>query len=128
MKDPVDTILGWGDAEVEAKIEHINGQYHRGLRMNELSEVLVKRNLLQNENNRAIMTELCNSYSMMSLEQIDDFSAGMHGLCPKAVPTQAREIGSEKGCVWPARAASTSPRSIIVLLDRSSSMCSTDAR
>merc|ERR1712151_1088657 len=115
-------------AEVEAKIQQVNGQYHRGLRMNELSEVLVKKNLLQLDSNRTIMTELCNSYSMMSLDQIDDVAAGMQGLSPKAVPTQAVEVGSEKGCDWPARATCTGPRSIIVLLDRSSSMCSTDAR
>jgi Mg-chelatase subunit ChlD len=123
----VRTILGWGDADVGEKIQKTHGEYHRGLRMNELSEEIAKRNLLQLEDNRAIMIDLCNSYSEMSIAKIDEVAARIRGLSPKTIPTHAREVGPGKCVSAFERATCGAPRSIIVLLDRSSSMTSTDA-
>jgi len=42
----VDTILAWGSAETEARLQQVHGEHHRGLRANELSEEVVRRRLL----------------------------------------------------------------------------------
>merc|ERR1711975_205771 len=43
----VSKILSSGEKDTESKVRKIHGQFHRGLRMNEICEVVTKRKLLQ---------------------------------------------------------------------------------
>eukprot|EP00928_Gymnodinium_smaydae_P087193 TRINITY_DN71500_c0_g1_i1.p1 TRINITY_DN71500_c0_g1~~TRINITY_DN71500_c0_g1_i1.p1 ORF type:complete len:1425 (-),score=377.94 TRINITY_DN71500_c0_g1_i1:98-3829(-) len=132
-ENAVSVILGLGDSETKAKIDHIHGQYHRGLRMNELCEQLSERNLVQSDESRACLAELCSHYEHMSLAQINDHAKAIRGLKPSEIATDATEVGPDVPATAPSmgepspRSACGAQKSVALLLDRSSSMCSNDA-
>mmetsp|Transcript_49288 Transcript_49288/g.107270 ORF Transcript_49288/g.107270 Transcript_49288/m.107270 type:complete len:1299 (-) Transcript_49288:82-3978(-) len=128
-EDAVQTILGWGNQETQSKVAEIHEQYHRGLRLNELSEEIAKRHLLTKDKNREIMVHLCNDFSRMSIQQIDELAAQIEGLNPRSIKTEAEEVGPDKNAPrgdLRKGALAGAPRSIIILIDRSASMMSRD--
>jgi len=119
----VEVILGWGSADTQARLQEVHGQYHRGVRLNELSEEVARRGLLEDPRGREVMVRLCSEYGHMSIAQIDALAAQIPGLEPAAIKSAATEVGSEAN----APASVCLSRSIIFLIDRSSSMLSQDA-
>eukprot|EP00929_Paragymnodinium_shiwhaense_P025787 TRINITY_DN15519_c0_g1_i1.p1 TRINITY_DN15519_c0_g1~~TRINITY_DN15519_c0_g1_i1.p1 ORF type:complete len:1641 (-),score=534.53 TRINITY_DN15519_c0_g1_i1:309-5231(-) len=128
----LETILAWGAAETEGKIVETRGAHNRGLRMNELSEVIAERRLLQDARSKEVMIQLCNDYSKMSIEMINDAAKEIKDLNPKSIPTASMEVGADQGvirspCAFRGRSFCSVARAIIILIDRSSSMLSKDA-
>lgn len=132
-QNAVATILSWGNQDTAGKIQEIMGSYNRGLRVNELSEEVSRRNLLANDpSNKEIMISLCNQFEKMSIAQIDELAAKIKGLTVTAIPTHAREVGAHQEArrsITSAQDSSTKflagePRSICFLIDRSTSMLS----
>eukprot|EP00929_Paragymnodinium_shiwhaense_P077557 TRINITY_DN3994_c0_g1_i2.p1 TRINITY_DN3994_c0_g1~~TRINITY_DN3994_c0_g1_i2.p1 ORF type:complete len:1470 (+),score=528.61 TRINITY_DN3994_c0_g1_i2:81-4490(+) len=128
----VEQILKWGEHEEKDRIQSTHDDYHRGVRMNELCEEVSERNLLgNNERARTAMVYLCNAYTHMSLRQIDDAASKIEGLDPREVVTEADEVEADGNATprlgAPFGQGDAAPRSIVVLLDRSSSMDSKDA-
>jgi len=119
----VETILGWGTADTKAQLGGLQGRYHRGLRACELSEEVARHRLLENPRAREVMVQLCSRYEGLSLAQIDALARGVPGLRPERLPTEALEVGPEQG----AQASASASRSVILLIDCSSSMLSQDA-
>jgi len=129
----VETILGWGVAETRQRIREVHDEYHRGLRLNELSEEIAKRSLLAKHETTAIMVQLCNDFTHMSTKEIDEFAAEIPGLDPSQIPTEADTVGVDSSVNQKlsrrqlGKLMSGAPRSIIILIDRSSSMLTKDA-
>jgi len=134
----VDTILDWGNKETTENLKSVNGHYHRGLRVNEISEQVAARKLLDNPANREIMVRICSEYQSLSIHQINMLARGMKGLDVKSIPTKAQEVGAVKSVeVSPGRPSlrsvgfpssqQSAPRDIVIVMDRSTSMLSKDA-
>jgi len=129
----VDTILRWGNASSEQKISGLRQEYHRGTRMNEICEYVWQHDLIQQAKDREVLVQLCNNYSNMSISQINQCAAKITGLNPQQVRTVAEEVGSAPRMVRAntlsqvTKSWAGQPRSVLLVVDRSSSMMSQDA-
>jgi len=119
----VEMIQSWGNADVHTRLQLVHGQYHRGMRMNELSEQVAQHRLVQQPQAREAMVCLCAEYARLSVAQIDELAARVPGLQPWRIPTQAVEVGADPN----AKPKMGLSKSIIFLVDRSASMLSQDA-
>lgn len=122
----VKSILQWGNEETVEKVKEMHGQYNRGLRMNEISEEVARLHLLHNAESRGLMQQLCMEYGRMSIDEIDNFAKQIPDLRPNGIRSEAIEVGADSS--KPAgRSAGGGGKSVVILIDRSSSMLSTDA-
>mmetsp|Transcript_41644 Transcript_41644/g.109937 ORF Transcript_41644/g.109937 Transcript_41644/m.109937 type:complete len:1214 (-) Transcript_41644:251-3892(-) len=129
----VETVLGWGVAEACKRIDVVHDEYHRGLRLNELCEQIAKHRLLTKPESSAVMVQLCNDFTTMSTKEIDELAGEITGLDPSQIPTEASAVGVDSSVHHAlsrrqlGKLISGAPRSIIILIDRSSSMLTKDA-
>mmetsp|Transcript_81068 Transcript_81068/g.216527 ORF Transcript_81068/g.216527 Transcript_81068/m.216527 type:complete len:616 (-) Transcript_81068:164-2011(-) len=129
----VETILNWGNVSSKEQLAGLQHDYHRGTRMNEICEYLWQRNLVQQEKDREVLVQLCNNYSKMSISQINQCAAQINGCNPQDIKTVAQEVGSVPGAIRSnnltqvAKSWAGQARSIVIAVDRSSSMMSQDA-
>jgi len=124
----LETILSWGNMETGGKVEEMTGQYNRGLRMNELSEEVARLRLLERyPTSKKAMITLCNTFEQLSIAQIDEQAKQINDLQVHKIHTEATEVGAENSTRRSINTSSANlfagqPKSIIFLIDRSSSM------